>query len=65
MNRYSKAIAAALVPVAIVVSGYLATGHVNQDQVVAALIAVAGVAAVYFAPKNAEPAVRPVSAPKP
>jgi hypothetical protein len=60
LTRYNKAIAAALVPVAIVLSGYLVTGHVAQDQVVAALIALGGVAAVYFAPKNADPAVKPV-----
>ncbi len=64
MNRYNKAIAAALVPVAIVVSAYLLTGHVNQDEVGAALIGVAGVAAVFFAPKNADAPVRPVAAPK-
>ncbi len=64
-SRYNKAIAAALVPVAIVLSGYLTTGHLDQQQVVAALIAAAGVAAVILAPKNADALVRPVSAPKP
>jgi uncharacterized membrane protein len=60
LTRYNKAIAAALVPIAIVLSGYLTTGHVAQDQVVAALIALGGVVAVYLAPKNAEPTVKPV-----
>ena len=54
LSRYNKAVAAALVPVAIVVSAYLATGHVDQNQVVAALLALGGVVAVYLAPKNAE-----------
>jgi hypothetical protein len=54
-NRYNKAVAGALVPVAIVVSAYLSTGHLNQDQVVAALIGVAGVVAIFLAPRNADP----------
>ena len=54
-TRYNKAIAAELVPIAIILSAFLTTGHVTQDQVVAALLAQGGVGAVYLAPKNAEP----------
>lgn len=55
MSRYRKAIAVALVPVAIVVAAYLSTGHVSQEQLNAALIALLGIPAVFFAKNAAEP----------